>query len=620
MPAANAPLYRLLGRLEGVRKQASGYVARCPCPAHAHGDRHPSLSVGLGYDGRVVLHCHTGCQTEDVLAALGLGWEDLFDHSAEGRPLRRYRLLDGRGALVATHVREDTPSGKQMRWERNGRTDLGGVRTADLPLYRLPDLLAAEPEQPVVVCEGEKATDAAAEMGLLAVGTVTGAAGTPSTAVLAPLQGREVWLWPDNDAEGRAHMARIAALVQPPPRWVVWPEAPPKGDAADYARAGGTAEGVAALLRDAPAEPAQPAAAIKVWTAAELVGTQFHPPQWAIPDLLPEGLTILGGRPKLGKSWLALGLTVDVTSGQRALRAFPTVPGSTLYMALEDGPRRIQERLLLVLGEMSASPHMHVVTEWPRMDEGGLDALEAWLDATPACRLVVIDTYKKVKSRQDSGRKQLYDIDYESMEPLAVLARAKRVAVVVVFHTRKAESADPLELISGTLGLSGAADAVMVLRRERGQADASLFVTGRDVEERDLALRWNHDDVFGWEYLGSAEQFRLSRERQRILDVLAQMPGVKPMDIAGAAGMAAGNVRYLLFRMVRDGQVRMRDGAYYTCIDTNANSANAELKSVSAPTPSANAMSPVSAVSPVSAMSTVSAVSAHGTSMEALPW
>jgi hypothetical protein len=566
------PMFRVLGLLERVRKSGTGYSASCPCPRHKHNDNNPSLSISLGYDGRVLLKCHAGCGTTDILAALKMTWGDLFEQTSNGNPVRRFRLINQTGQVVAEHVREDISGDKIIRWESNGKNGLNGTRTEDLPLYRLPDLLAADSTRPVIVCEGEKAAEALADIGLLAVGTVTGAAGTPSDIVLAPLQNREVWLWPDNDAAGKTHMANIAARIRPSPKWIAWKDAPDKGDAADYVAAGGTAEGVAGLLREVTATLAK---RTNEWTGAELSEARFDPPRWAIPGVLPSGLTILAGRPKLGKSWLALGWALDIARGAPILGKIQSTLGDTLYLALEDGPRRMQERIALMLGDAAWPSGITVITEWPRLDDGGLVELEQRLMANPNLRMVVIDTFKRVRPIE-KGVQRLYDLDYDAIAPLAALARRHNVALVVVFHTRKGASDDPLEMVSGTLGLSGAADSVIVLRRERGQADASLFITGRDVEEQDLALKWEKEDVLAWTLLGNAEQFRVTQERQAILDTVDTLPGLRPAEIADALAKPRGAVRRLLFNMVRDGEIRVRDSRYYT-IGNSGNTPNTGL-------------------------------------------
>jgi len=161
----------------------------------------------------------------------------------------RYPIHDASGALVAVHCRTDGPDGKRMWWEEpNGTRGLGGLSTVDLPLYGVEKLTGSAT---VLVVEGEKAADALLEIGVQAVGTVTGASATPSAIPLAELGGRRVHLWPDNDKVGRSHMERIAAGLVGIAATVAiinWPDAPEHGDAADFLAAGGIREGVDALV------------------------------------------------------------------------------------------------------------------------------------------------------------------------------------------------------------------------------------------------------------------------------------------------------------------------------------------------------------------------------------
>jgi hypothetical protein len=165
------------------------------------------------------------------------------------RPVTRYPICDASGALVAIHCREDGPDGKRMWWEQpDGITGLGGLRTADLPLYGIERLNGSAT---VILVEGEKAAEALLAIGIQAVGTVTGASGTPGAIPLAELTGRRVPVWPDNDDVGRKHMEHvverlvdIAASVS----IIDWPDAPEHGDAADFLAAGGTREDVEALI------------------------------------------------------------------------------------------------------------------------------------------------------------------------------------------------------------------------------------------------------------------------------------------------------------------------------------------------------------------------------------
>jgi hypothetical protein len=289
-------------------------------------------------------------------------------------------------------------------------------------------------------------------------------------------------------------------------------------------------------------------------TAADLMAADLPEVRWIVPDILPEGVIILGGKPKMGKSWLALGLGVTVASGGVALGVKPVEQGDVLYLALEDNRRRLQKRLKKLL-TVEAPPRLHIATEWPRMDDGGAEMLGRWLDEHPEARLIVVDILKKVRPKA-SVHRSVYEADYEALEAMQRLAGEYGVALLVVHHLRKLGAADPLDELSGSTGLSGGADGILVLKRDRGRADAYLHVTGREIEEEaELALSWDAN-LATWTLAGDAEEYRISEERQGVLGVLTKAGGaISPKDIAEALEKSVGSVKVLLGEMVKAGQV-----------------------------------------------------------------
>lgn len=227
----NEQIVWFLSKLQGVTATGPNqWAAKCP----AHQDERASLSIKLDSD-RILIHCFAGCSTEAVVSALGLRMTDLF-LKPEKTHTRKWQICDLDGNLIAEHVRVDGSDGKRMWWRRDGRKGLGGLSTKDLPLYGFELLRDLPDGSTLVVCEGEKATDAVRNVGITAVGTVTGAATIPGRKVLEPLARFNVVLWPDNDLQGRRHMEEIARELMAlgvKPRWVEWKDAPPKGDAAD---------------------------------------------------------------------------------------------------------------------------------------------------------------------------------------------------------------------------------------------------------------------------------------------------------------------------------------------------------------------------------------------------
>ncbi len=270
----------------------------------------------------------------------------------------------------------------------------------------------------------------------------------------------------------------------------------------------------AALLARLTGE-AEPATIIN---ARELLSKVFPEPKWAVPGVFPEGAALLVGPPKKGKSWLALNAAVAIAAGGRALGKIPVEAGDALYVSLEDTERRLQERLHLVLGDEPAPERLDIATTWPPLGQGAVEHLDAWLRDHPSARLVILDTLARLRGTIPASA-SLYQSDYHAMGELKKVADQHGVALCVIHHTRKATADDPLDMVSGTSGLAGAADTILVLKREIGRADATLYVRGRDVPEADRALSFDAETC-AWTLIGDADEYRTSEERQAILDAL----------------------------------------------------------------------------------------------------
>ena len=305
-------------------------------------------------------------------------------------------------------------------------------------------------------------------------------------------------------------------------------------------------------------------------SAAELMAREIPPVRWIVPGIVPEGVALLAGKPKLGKSWLALGLCVAVASGGVTFGTVHVEKGAALYLALEDNERRRQFRLAKILAGAEVPDGLHYSIECPRLDEGGVKAIEDWLRSRPDARLVVIDTLAKIRPRQRRGA-NTYQENYEALEALLPLAARYNLAILVVHHLRKMAATDPLEEVNSSIGLTGGVDGVMILKRERTRADATLFVAGRDVEEeKEFALRWDQNTA-GWALVGSAKEYRISQERAAILDLLRRSAPepLGPKVIADALDKPYSSVTTVLQKLVRDGLVRSPRYGKYTSA-TNA--------------------------------------------------
>lgn len=299
------------------------------------------------------------------------------------------------------------------------------------------------------------------------------------------------------------------------------------------------------------------------YRADALMDAEFPDPRHTVSGILAEGCALFAGRPKIGKSWLDLQLAIDVANGDPLFGQFDTDGGDVAYLALEDNYRRLKARLDILLHGAPPPQRLWLYTEWVRLDHGGLEALDDWLRYREQPRLVITDTLAKVKPRR--GRNQdPYEHDHSVMSSLTELAGRHRVTILATHHTRKAETDDFLDSVSGTLGLSGGADATMVLKRSRGQADATLSITGRDVDERELALAFDAETC-RWKHLGDAEEHRLSTARREIVETMTSVnEPMRPVDVAEVTGRNRNTIRWHMAAMFKDGTLKAWDDGKYT--------------------------------------------------------
>jgi hypothetical protein len=318
------------------------------------------------------------------------------------------------------------------------------------------------------------------------------------------------------------------------------------------------------------AKPNGPASgtAFTLTSAADLLAREFPEPKWAIPQIIAEGLTILAGKPKTGKSWAALDFAVAVAGGYSALGNIECQQGDVLLLALEDNDRRLHQRLKAVLQGQAAPTALQYATQWRRADAGGLEDLQNWLSTHPRARLVVIDTLQMIRGQRGKND-GIYADDYQAVGRLKALADRSNVSFLVVHHLRKETAGDPLESVSGTAGITGSADTILILKREPKDSLGLLYVRGRDVPEAEIAVQF--DEATGkWLRLVGADDFRRSKERNEIVRVLIELgEPMTPAEIANAIGKprsSNASVRMLLKKMRQAGDVMRRADGRYTVI------------------------------------------------------
>lgn len=195
--------------------------------------------------------------------------------------------------------------------------------------------------------------------------------------------------------------------------------------------------------------------------------------------------------------------------------------------------------------------NLHFFCKWPSVEDGGLLALERWLEQHPRCRAVFIDTFARV--RKAAKNDYSYYDDYDAISALKDIADRFHVGIVVVHHLRKQKADDPFDAISGTTGLSGSADTNIVIMRDRNKTEGIMYITGRDVQEQELALSYT-DGI--WKIMGEATHVHATKVQQDLLCLLHEVgEPMTPTQIAQETGRSVGGLSKTLRRMVNEGLI-----------------------------------------------------------------
>ena len=221
---------------------------------------------------------------------------------------------------------------------------------------------------------------------------------------------------------------------------------------------------------------------LKTKSCEEIMTTVYKPLEFVVDGLLAQGLYILAGAPKVGKSWLVLDMCLSIAKGESVLGR-ETTQGSALYLCLEDSYSRIQNRLYELTDEPSESLYFSVLAE--SIGNGLEEQIEQFKLQHSDLKIVAIDTLQKIKTDEEYR----YGTDYAELTVLKRLAEKLGICILIVHHTRKNRDSDPFNMISGTTGISGCVDGSMVLMKsKRTSSTAKLFATGRDIRECEIHL------------------------------------------------------------------------------------------------------------------------------------
>lgn len=255
---------------------------------------------------------------------------------------------------------------------------------------------------------------------------------------------------------------------------------------------------------------------LEVIDGETLMDMQFPKSRFCIQSLLPQGVSILGGAPKIGKSWMVLDWCVRIAKGE-TIWNLPTEKGTVLYLCLEDGLARIQDRLNCITDEVPSN--LYVATKSESIETGLLQQIQNFIITHTDTTLIVIDTFQMIRNNSELS----YANDYNKIGKLKQYADEMSISILLVHHLRKQGDSDPLNKLSGTTGISGAVDTVFVLDKDkRNENKANLLCTGRDIEQREFQLSFNKENCT-WDLINDSLKNPVPSMPQEMIDFIEFM-------------------------------------------------------------------------------------------------
>ncbi len=455
----------LLDRLQDVKKTANGWQAKCP----NHDDNKPSLSISKGDKKPVLIHCHAGCESDDVLKAVGLEWADIsnddFDLDAPQNGEIYYNYHDPSGQLVYRSVRK-TPKGFYQQAVRADGQWVNSMKGVTRYLYRANELIKSD--DTVFIAEGEKDVDRLRSIGLTST-TNVGGAGKWKAEYNDKLVDRDVVILPHNDKSGLDHANKVKSSIKNVVKSVeilALLDLPSNGgDVSDWLNNGGTKEKLLELV-----EGTEDHLEIICFADVELKEVR-----WLWQDRVPLGkISIFAGDPDLGKSFITLDMAARISTGE----PWPDFPydrqtiGSTLILSAEDDAEDTSGPRLKGMGaDMS---HVHLIKGTKCGGKRGyfdlntdIVLLRNALNKYPDCRLITVDPVSAYLGKLDShSNSEVRGV----LTPLSDLAAQHGIAVVLINHLNKGAGANPMYRVMGSLAFTAASRTAWAFTQDKNQS------------------------------------------------------------------------------------------------------------------------------------------------------
>ena len=303
----------------------------------------------------------------------------------------------------------------------------------------------------------------------------------------------------------------------------------------------------------------------------DLINHQVKEINYLVDKIIPDtGLVIFAGNPKSGKTFFALQLALAIANGKSFLN-YPTTKGFVSCHLFEDNMDRLKRRLNFMSTKLEEYDNVQINHQRISINDGLIEKMESELLLHHDIKLFIIDTLQDAKGSGGSGN--AYENDQLRLAPLQSFAMKNKVVVFCIHHLKKSKKDmdDDIQRLSGSMAISGAADLIMQLKKERGKTSAELSIEGRDIEYQNLLIDFD-GDTFEWINHGDYSQAKYSKEKNEILDFLDKNRSDEfpPKDIAKGLGKISkqeiNNITRLLRKLLNAGDILQPSKGKYSCL------------------------------------------------------
>jgi len=305
-----------------------------------------------------------------------------------------------------------------------------------------------------------------------------------------------------------------------------------------------------------------------IYTVSQIVQMELKPPRFIIPDLITEGLNLVIGKAKAGKSAYVRQAGCAIAFGGKAFGDFLATGSEVLYLNLEETLNMFQHKVKKLLNGVDAPNGYHVscrdtIHQWGKIGHGFSERVIDYLEKHPYIKVLIIDTYGRIKPRSNEKQSDGGYLDETRILGVLMLLLKYVDCIILVHHSKKGKSEDWIDDVLGSTGLAAAADTIIRIHRERGEIDSQIDITGKAIKEQTFKAKFRDET---WEILGLQKDWgHLTEERKEIYEIFDSVENsdLSPKQMADRLDKERSNINKTMLTMTGKGQLeKVQTGRY----------------------------------------------------------